>query len=242
VEESEEIEHEGKKYAVPKALKPLMLMQADYTRKTQEVAAERQAVQAERAAVQQASQAELNAYATVVNLSGQLAQYKQIDWRAWHENDPFAASAANSEYTMLKDAHQQALGQLSNLGAQRQSFAQQETAKRIEQGRAALAREVPGWSDDLKAKLVDFAAGYGFTRQEMDDIEADPRQAKILHAAFQGSKTTGQAKKVQQNLAAQAVQPAAKVASPRAPVSGLDDRLSADEWMRRRNAQTRKRA
>jgi hypothetical protein len=44
----EEIEHEGRKYLVPKALKPLLLMQADYTRKTQEVAEQRRAVMAER--------------------------------------------------------------------------------------------------------------------------------------------------------------------------------------------------
>src|SRR5262245_52574677 len=43
-EESEEIEHDGRKYLVPKALRPLLLMQADYTRKTQEVAEQRRAV------------------------------------------------------------------------------------------------------------------------------------------------------------------------------------------------------
>jgi hypothetical protein len=47
-EDGEEIEHEGRKYLVPKALKPLLLMQADYTRKTQEVAEQRRAVMAER--------------------------------------------------------------------------------------------------------------------------------------------------------------------------------------------------
>src|SRR5437868_9942337 len=59
-EESDEIEHEGRKYQVPKALKPLLLMQADYTRKTQEVAEQRRAVQAERQALHQTSQAELD--------------------------------------------------------------------------------------------------------------------------------------------------------------------------------------
>ena len=107
-DDSEEIEHEGRKYLVPSALKPLLLMQADYTRKTQEVAEQRRAVQAERQALHQTSQAELDAYAHATTLAGRLAQYQQVDWRAWHDSDPFAASAATSEYNMLRDQHSQA--------------------------------------------------------------------------------------------------------------------------------------
>jgi len=241
-EEGEEIEHEGRKYLVPKALKPLLLMQADYTRKTQEVAEQRRAVLAERQALQQTSQAELDTYARATTLAGQLAQYQQVDWRAWHDSDPFAASAATSEYNMLRDAHQQALGQLSQLHGQRTFLAQQDIARRMEAGRNALAKEIPGWSDDLKARLIGFAAGYGFSRDELDDLEADPRVAKVLHAAFSGSSAAETARKVHNTLAAQQVQPAASVKARGAPPGGLDDRLSADEWMRRRNAQTRKRA
>jgi hypothetical protein len=63
-----------------------------------------------------------------------------------------------------------------------------------------------------------------------------------LHLAFKGSKTDRQAKTVQNHLAAQAVQPAAKVGTAKAPIQGLDDRLSGEEWQRRRAAQLRKRA
>lgn len=241
-EESDEIEHDGRKYLLPKALKPLLLMQADYTRKTQEVAEQRRAVMAERQALHQTSQAELDAYARATTLGQQLAQYQQVDWRAWHDSDPFAASAATSEYNMLRDQHSQAIGQLSQLHGQRTFLAQQDNARRMEAGRAALAQEIPGWSEDLKARLIGFAAGYGFSRDELDDLEADPRVAKVLHAAFSGSRNAETARKVQNTLAAQQVQPAASVKARGAPPAGLDDRLSADEWMRRRNAQTRKRA
>ena len=240
--ESEEIEHNGRKYLVPKALKPLMLMQADYTRKTQEVAEQRRAVMAERQALHQTSQAELDAYAQATALGRQLAHYQQVDWRAWHDSDPFAAAAATSEYNMLRDQHSQALARLSQAHGQRTFLAQQETARRMEAGRAALAREIPGWSDDLKARLIGFAADYGFSRDELDDLEADPRVAKVLHAAFAGSRSADTARKVQDALAAQQVQPASTVRARGAPPAGLDDRLSADEWMRRRNAQTRRRA
>lgn len=263
-DDSEEIEHDGKKYAVPKALKPLMLMQADYTKKTQEVATERAAVKAEREALHQTSQAELEAFATAKSLDQQVAYYARIDWAGWHQqaNQQLRAARATyddnliaqaeaavaevhtekARYDQSKDAYQQALGQLSNLRGQRLSTAQQETATRIEQGREVLTREVAGWNDELKAKLITFAAGYGFSRDDLSDLEADPRVAKVLHAAFTGSEASRKAKTAQSHVAAQAVVPAAKVGTAKAPVSGLDDRLSPDEWMRRRNAQVRKRA
>lgn len=239
-ERSEEIEHEGRKYRVPSALKPLLLMQADYTRKTQEVAEQRRAVQAERQALHQTSQAELDTYAQATTIAGQLAQYQQVDWRAWHESDPFAAAAATSEYQMLRDAHGQALARLSQLHGQRTLQTQQEIARRMEEGRAALVKDIPEWSDDLKARLIGFAAGYGFSRDELDDLEADPRVAKVLHAAFSGSARSETARKVHNLVAAQQVQPAASVKARVAPPGGLDDRLSPDEWVRRRNAQLRK--
>ena len=239
-EDSEEIEHEGRKYLVPRALKPLLLMQADYTRKTQEVAEQRRAVMAERQALHQTSQAELDAYAHATSLAGRLAQFQQVDWRAWHDSDPFAAAAATSDYQMLRDQHQAALGRLSQLHGQRNFLAQQDTARRMEAGRAALAKDIPGWSEDLKARLIGFAAGYGFSRDELDDLEADPRVARVLHAAFSGSSAAETARKVHNLVAAQQVQPAASVKARGAAPAGLDDRLSPDEWVRRRNAQLRK--
>ena len=143
---------------------------------------------------------------------------------------------------MLRDAHGQALGRLSQLHGQRNFLAQQETARRMEEGRSALAKEIPGWSEDLKARLIGFAAGYGFSRDELDDLEADPRVARVLHAAFAGSSAAETARKVHDTLAAQQVQPAASVKARGAPPAGLDDRLSPDEWVRRRNAQLRKNA
>lgn len=220
-----------------KELKEGSLRQADYTRKTQEVAAAKQAVIAERQQLHQTTQAELDAYAQATTLGQQIAQYQQVDWARWHQEDPFAASAASSQYNVLKDQQQQALGQLSHLRNVKQSMAQQDTAKRMEEGRAVLTREVPGWNEGHKAKLIDFAAGYGFSRAELSDLEADPRVAKVLHAAFEGSDAKRKAAAVAKHSTDQKIQPAAAVRVGSAPVKGLDDRLGGDEWLKRRNAQ-----
>lgn len=236
--ESVDIEHDGQTFKVPAALKEAFLRQADYTRKTQEVADARRAVIAERQGIHQTSEQELNAYAQATSLAERIAQYQKVDWARWHQDDPFAAAQATSEYQVLKDQHQQALGQLSHLRNTRISNEQQATARRIEEGRAVLTREVPGWDDTHKAKLIDFAAGYGFDRSELSDLEADPRVAKVLHAAFRGAELIRKAEKANKHVKDQQAQPAARATTAgAAPVKGLDDRLSHDEWLKRRNAQ-----
>lgn len=49
LDELEEMEIEGRRHLIPKVLKGSFLMHADYTRKTQALAAERAALEAERA-------------------------------------------------------------------------------------------------------------------------------------------------------------------------------------------------
>src|SRR5688572_6710404 len=61
----EEIDRNGKKATIPAWLKPELMMQADYTRKTQELAEARRAFDAERQAMQQFTEAELSAFANL---------------------------------------------------------------------------------------------------------------------------------------------------------------------------------
>src|SRR6478735_5451895 len=81
-DEDEEVELDDLKLKVPKdqaqKVREAMLRQADYTRKTQEVAEERKALQAERQSMHQIGQAEFQAAAQLQNLDGQLAQYQRI--------------------------------------------------------------------------------------------------------------------------------------------------------------------
>jgi hypothetical protein len=239
-DDSEEVEHEGQKFKVPKAIKPLLMMHADYTRKTQEVAELRKAVEAERATIHQASAAEVQAQAQVVAIDQQLAQFQNIDWDAWEEQDPFAAAKGLRQYQQLRDARGQAAGQYVHLTQQRQLAAQQETAKRTQETAATLARDIPGWSEETKAKLTDFGMKkYGFSADEVADINLDPRIAKILNDAFQADQAATKTKAAQKHEAAQTAKPAAKVSGGSSAPTGLDDRLSPEEWVRRRNKQVK---
>jgi hypothetical protein len=111
---------------------------------------------------------------------------------------------------------------------------------RREQALAELARDVPDWSPELAVALHNFGRDhYGFSVEDLDGID-DARVVKALHAAYQWEGHQAKQRGAERHASALAVRPAVKVGGA-APKSGLDDRLSAEEWLRRRNAQLRKR-
>src|SRR5688500_2430522 len=117
--ELDEIEHEGATYQVPKALKGAFLMQADYTRKTQEVAALRKEVEAERAAFREAGEEEIGARARLVSLDDQIARFAKVDWDALENAAPLEAQKGWRHYQQLQQARGEAAGRLVNLAQQR---------------------------------------------------------------------------------------------------------------------------
>src|SRR5688500_6509312 len=230
----EEIERDGRRAKIPAWLKPELMMQADYTRKTQELAEARRALEADRANVQQASEAELSAHANLTMIDQQIGHYSKVDWNAWYDSDMPAAQKAFAKFQLLKDARAQVLGTLGKIREERTLKEQQDTAKRLEEGAAELARDIKDWSPTTAAKLFDFGQSrYGFSREDLDGID-DPRLVKVLHAAFQWEEHQAQQRRAQNLLAAQTSRPAEKVGGA-TPKPGLDDRLSAEEWLRRRN-------
>ncbi len=203
IEELEEVEVAGRRHLIPRALKGGFLMQADYTRKTQALAAERAALEAERAALRAASVVERpaaegregQALAAMDDLVG---QYQQVDWQGLAAADPQAAQAAWAQFAEAA-AEREALA--LHLAA-REEEAQVAV---LQAGHAELARDVPGWSPQLAGEMNRFAQDrFGFTADEVGAV-SDPRLVKLLHQAW--SAASGQAKAAR-IAASQATQPA----------------------------------
>ena len=178
--ELEEVEHDGKKYQIPKDLKPALMLQADYTRKTQEVAEIRRAVEARQQAIEQTAQmqqAHIQAYGQVAAIDARLAQFQNLDWTQLNAQDPVQAQALLIEQTQLQQVQQ--LEQRA--GQQRTQLTQQ---RRMEAASQA-AREIPGWNDELaNAVSSTVMKTYGITAEELQTV-ADSRFYKILHDAHQ---------------------------------------------------------
>lgn len=240
-DETTEIVKDGKAYKVPAALKDEILMQADYTRKTQELADMRKQVEATLQQVQQVTQAETQAAIAIGTIDAQIADFNTIDWDAWEETDPIAAQRAWRKFSDLKDSRGTAVNEYMQAQQQRTLAQQQETARLIEQGQRELASKIPAWGPEKAQALQTHAnKAYGFTPAELNGI-TDPRMIEVLHDAYQFRQASQKQQVVKKVEAQQAFKPAAKVAVGKAPVSALSDKASAEDWIKARNAQLAKR-
>jgi hypothetical protein len=239
-DDSEEIEHEGQKYKVPKALKGAFLMHSDYTRKTQELAEQRKETEAAKERYLKADSELVEARAQEKAIETSLKEFEQVDWNKFSETDPVQAQKLFFQYQQLKDLKNQATQRTAQLEQTRTSEQQQHIAKLVAQGQEVLSRDIPNWNPDTAKKVSEFAVKeFGFTNDELRQVY-DPRLVKVLHAAMIGNQVLKQSSKPKAPPA-QVVKPVTKVSGNSTPAkSGLRDDLPMAEWIKTRNQQLSK--
>lgn len=158
-----EIEVEGKKYKVPAALKDGYLRTADYTQKTQALAADRKALETRDAAARQ----HIREYATLINLNDRIAEYDNVDWNAFQAADPDGANAAWRDRTLLLEKRGAAADKFAEAERIRGVEKQQETAKRIEEAKSEARKLIPDWSEELDQKLATYGEANKLSRDDM---------------------------------------------------------------------------
>lgn len=188
-EDLEEFDWNGKKIKGPKGLKDGVLMQADYTRKTQEIAETRRQLEERAQHIDQQSKAgeeEMNARAALISIDSDLKSYENVDWDKWEATDLFAAQAGFRKFQQLKEARGQVGEYLGERQKARTEQTQQETAKRLQETRQFAEKQIKGWSPDVDAKITDFATKeLGF---DWNTLKAayTPAVYKALHLAWLG--------------------------------------------------------
>ncbi|MDB5439972.1 MAG: hypothetical protein JWM33_2399 [Caulobacteraceae bacterium] len=238
-DELEDVEHKGKTYQVPKGLKGAFLMQADYTRKTQELAHERRALESERSQHEQASHETAHLRAGLTAIDHQLAGLQDLDWnRIWQEQ-PEHAQELRGQLEELVQARGAILHGLEQWDQHRTLSEQHHHARRVQDGHQVLSRQIEGWSPELATRLGDFAqTEFDVTPEELRQV-VDPRLVKLLHAAYVGTANRKLNARAQRHAQAQQSRPAATVGGG-APAVKDPNRMSTDEWMRHRSQQLRK--
>jgi hypothetical protein len=238
----EEVEFNGKQFKAPRGLKDSLLMQADYTRKTQETAALKRELEARAETLaQQASvgEEEMQARASLIGIEAELGRYQGVDWERWSTEDPIAAQQGYIRYQEMIRAQQHLSTELKNRGESRTREAQQDLAKRIEETRSFAQKEIKGWSADLDRQVLDYAKQEGVSTGELQRLMS-PTLYKILHKAMVGhqtlTKTVAAAKP--QTTQIKPLETVAAKASP--PARKTLESMSMDEYaaeMNRREAQ-----
>ena len=172
-------------------LKAQRMMQADYQRKTQEVAKERS--QAQEAARQQVAQVQgqyLQNLQTLQTAIQQMAvpEMRNVDLSRMAQEDPTGyvqLSARLQQYNQVLSAVQQEMGRVQNEYSAQQ---QEVLAQAIQQANEDLPKRIPGWNTELYHTLLKAGVEqYGFKADEVGNI-VDPRQLQVLHDAFQFRK------------------------------------------------------
>lgn len=249
----EEIEFDGERYAVPAKLKSAFMMQSDYTRKTQEVADARkqvEAVQKSLVAYEKSIQEDVASRAKLANIDEQIARYAAYtpeQWQAVWEQNPADHDKHRWYFQSLKEQRNELNSKLENAARERSENAQREHATRVAKTLGELQRDIKGWGPELANALTDYGMTQGYTRDELTAI-VDSRAIKVLHKAHLYdqliAKQKGTAPRVQPNPSA-VVKPLTQVskgASRPAVTAAPSDRDSDEEWMRKRNAQLRKKS
>lgn len=185
----EEFDWEGKKIKGPKGLKDGLLRQADYTRKTQEVAETRKQLEERAQHIElqaKASDEEMNARAALISVDTALKSYENVDWDRWFNEDFVAAQQGYVKYQELKDSHGKVTGFLSEKQKERTEQANSETKKRLQETRQFAETKIKGWTPEVDAKITDFATKeLGF---DWNTLKAayTPAVYKALHLAWLG--------------------------------------------------------
>jgi hypothetical protein len=169
-----------------KALKEGYMRQADYSRKTAELARQREQLREE---TRKAADAERVKYVTELQTMHDLvtstaaAELANVDWNDLAVNNAF-------EYVRLDNRRKQITQTLDGIKAKQAEVlskhrAEQETIRRESATKAVqqLEQDIPGWNDAKYQELM--KAGierYGYKQEEVASW-VDPRAFKLLHKA-----------------------------------------------------------
>ena len=181
------------------------LRQADYTKKTQEIAEQRKTAEAETAKARE----ERTRYADGLQkaaslLEAQLQEQQQIDWQKLLESDPVEYLKQQHLAQARQAQLQQTYQQKQQLDAQAQAEHQAALKVHVENQRSELIAKIPAWKDEAAMKagateLREYLKTQGLSEQEIysvTDHRAIVQSYKAMKYDQMMSKASAAAKKI----------------------------------------------
>lgn len=168
-------------------LVPGYMRQQDYQRKTAELARAREAASEEiRKAVEPKAKEldeKLQTYDAV--LVSALAQETQgVDLDRLAQDDPAAWAKAVQRINNLGSAINRVRNERAQIAQKAQEAQKEGLQKAAKEAIETLQRNIPGWNNDLYAKVLKAGNEYGFAPEELNAI-TDPRAIQVLNDARQ---------------------------------------------------------
>ena len=163
--------------------------QADYTRKSQVLAEQRQKAQEELEATQQERQRYLSQLEQFNSQADkQLEEFKSVDWTKLKQEDPSEYMLKRDQYRELQDSQREVAEEQQRLVRKQQEEAQAKWQEELTRQQEIMAQRLPDWADPekgpkLKSDIKSFAVKKGFTEQEVNTL-IDARSVDVLHKAM----------------------------------------------------------
>ena len=184
--------------------------EADYTRKTQELAEQRKATEAYIAQQREAftaQQTELSSLiqATEQNLNG---QYANVNWEQLRAEDPAEYAARIQDYQLRQNQLQQwkqhGTAQWNQYQQQLQAEQQQRFQQQVEQANEVLTQKMPEWADEVKRTeeqkaISEYLMTNGYRPEELSNL-ADHRALLLAHKAMMYDRMEAQGKVIEKKV------------------------------------------
>ena len=169
--------------------------QSDYTKKTQQIAQERQQMsqlqqqwQQEMIAAQTERQQYIDALGQVVNQSMTgLEEYANIDWETLKEDDPISYVTRRDEFRDAQERVRAMQEQQAYAVQQQEAEMQNAIQYRAREEMGMMVEKVPEWKDketrqEITKTLREYATGQGFSPEEISSL-IDHRSLIVLMKA-----------------------------------------------------------
>jgi hypothetical protein len=228
-----DVEYEGQTHRIPVALKDALLRQADYTRKTTELARERETI----AATRQEAETFRNIGAAVIEASAQ-SKALEIQITAFAQQDisgldDGTVALMQNELASLQQQKGMIDYDIKQLMDADQQRASEQLTKAQMAALEAARTAIPNFDDKRRTELETLAVNQGISPEDAKAI-TEPGVYKILHLADIGQKFLDRqraARKVEN-----APTPARDVGG-KAAASNDPERMTTAEWMKKRNSE-----
>jgi hypothetical protein len=230
-----EVEFEGKTYKVKPELKDALLRQADYTKKTMEVAEQRKAVEAklqEAETYRSLGLATIEAAAQAKTIEAQIAQIESMSTQGLTQEQINAYNIQHMRLTEQKAAIDNDIRQM--IEADRTMNSEQ-LAKFQQSAIEEAKKAIPNFDDKRRQDLEGLAVKLGVDPEDAKTI-TDASAYKILHLADIGQKFLDRQRAAKKVENAQGTSPAAEVGG-KSLAAKDPNKMTTEEWMKHRQKQ-----
>lgn len=208
IEDLAEVDYEGEKLKVPSKIKDALLRQADYTRKTQEIAEKRRVVEdRERTLLQtlQLSEQLAPALGQLQQMDQQIQAIQQALTPQLEEGDPLRFNSLGTKLTMLLNQRQnfaQGLqGYQQQLVQQMTQARQKALNEKLQDALPKVQQAIKGFSPETGKQVAEYAKSSGLSQEEIEFASFSAPLVISLWKAREFDRLQAAKPKVQQAVA-----------------------------------------